>query len=364
MKVLVTGANGFIGKNLIVRLSEVENIEILAFDIENSDLELEQMLSQSEFIFHLAGVNRPKNEAEFYTGNSDLTSKIVEILRRNNKNTPIIFSSTIQAELENDYGKSKRMAEEKIKEHPNAYIFRLHNVFGKWCRPNYNSVVATFCHNIANNMDIKINDKSTKLELIYIDDIVKTFVTIMLHGKAEKEDIHYIKPVYVVTLEKLTKMLYSFKSTMDSLEVPQTGDEFTKKLFATYTSYLPLKDISYKMKTHVDQRGSFSELLHTQCSGQVSISTSKPGVVRGNHYHHTKMEKFIVVKGKAKIKLRKIDEIEVFEYLVSEEAIESITMLPGYTHSIENIGEEEMILIIWCNEIFDPLNPDTFYCEV
>ncbi len=366
MKVLVTGANGFIGRNLITRLKEEENIEIIAYDKENTIEEIESCINEIDFIFHLAGVNRPVDTSEFYSGNSDLTKTIVDMLNKNNLETPIVVTSSIQAELDNDYGKSKKMAEDIIKEYKKGYIYRLHNVFGKWSRPNYNSVIATFCHNIANNIEIKINDQNAEINLIYIDDIIEEFLKIMYDNKPtdKNEDYCYINPRYNVTLGYIASLIYSFKESMTSIYAPNVKDEFTKKLFSTYLSYVPHEDMTYVLEKHTDDRGSFVELIRTAGNEQFSISTSKPGVKRGNHYHHTKVEKFIVIKGTALIKLKDIITDEITEWTVNSDKIELVTIPVGYTHSIENIGKDEMILAIWCNEVFNQNKPDTYYREV
>lgn len=365
MNVLVTGSNGFIGKNLITYLLK-EDINVLRFDKDNTLDELENYVKDSDFIFHLAGINRPKEKTEFYEGNYDLTKQLVEMLKKYKKEIPVVFTSSIQAELDNDYGKSKKMAEDYLYEsYSNAIIFRLHNVFGKWCKPNYNSVVATFCYNIAHNLDITISNPDNKVELVYIDDICEKFVKILKNEVEYFNDkINYIETRKVVTLKELSDLLYTFKNNMESIYTPKTGDEFIKKMFATYVSYLPLEKMVFTPVQHVDHRGSFCELVRTKDSGQFSVSYSKPGVIRGNHYHHTKMEKFIVIKGKAKITFRNIVTNEKMEYFVSEDNLQIVTIPVGYTHNIENISDGEMILFIWCNELFDEAHPDTYYEEI
>lgn len=366
MKVLVTGAKGFIGKNLVARLKYEEDVEVTEFDVNDSAEDLQNKINEFDFIFHLAGINRPKETKEFYEGNTDLTANILSLLEKNNLNTPIIFTSSVQATKDNDYGKSKKQAEEVLLKYKNSIIFRLHNVFGKWCRPNYNSVIATFCYNIANNLDITINDENTELELIYIDDIIEEFISVMKGNdpKEKKDNICYINPRYKKTLGEIARLIRSFKNDMESINIPETGDDFIKKLFATFVSYIDISKMSAYGKMNVDERGSFTELAHTKSCGQFSVSTSKPGVVRGNHYHHTKMERFIVVKGKAKISFRQIFSDEVYTYDVDDANIQIVTIPPGYTHKIENVGDSEMVLFLWCNEIFDKEKPDTYYMEV
>lgn len=368
MKVLVTGASGFIGKNLISHLQEQDGVEIIKFDKNDDFKMIEDSIKKIDFIFHLAGVNRPDDNKEFYEGNYDLTKELVDLINKENPKVKLMISSSIQAELDNDYGKSKKMAEEYVRENiQSSYIFRFHNVFGKWCRPNYNSVIATFCNNIANDLDIRVDDSNKELELIYIDDICYTLLDLMRGNTKnieKKKGIYYIIPRYKVKLGKIVEMLNEFKSDMSSIYVPSTGDDFTKKLFATYVSYLPLeKDVTGTVK-HVDERGSFTELVRTIPAGQFSISFSKPGIVRGNHYHHTKMERFIVVKGKAKITFESVIDDTRKEFIVDDSDIKIITIPVGYTHNIENIGDEEMILVMWCNELFDENKPDTYRKEI
>lgn len=366
MNVLITGANGFIGKNLFVYLQKQDDINIFTFDKENSVEELEEYIKNSDFIFHLAGVNRPTKVSEFYEGNTDLSKTLVDLLNKYKKNIPLVFTSSIQAELDNDYGKSKKAAEDYLrKNYNNAILFRLHNVFGKWCKPNYNSVVATFCYNISHNIDITINDPDKEIELIYIDDICERFIKLLNNfNLLDRKNINYISKRKIIKLKELSQLLYSFKDSMNSIYVPETGDEFTKKLFATYVSYLPLEDMEYSLTEHIDERGGFCELVKTLSSGQFSISFSKPGVFRGNHYHHTKMERFIVARGQAKITFRNILTNEKKEYYVDGNKLKIVTIPVGYTHKIENIGNDEMILIMWCNEIFDKNHPDTYAEEV
>lgn len=360
MKVLVTGSKGFIGKNLISHLLEIKDVEIITFDIDDKLEDID--FNNIDFIFHLAGVNRPKEPKEFYKGNSDLTKALVSKA----KDIPILISSSIQAELDNDYGKSKKAAEDCVLTNKKDYVYRLQNVFGKWCRPNYNSVVATFCHNIAYDEDIVINDENKILKLVYIDDVIKEFIRVLKGNDpiSRKGDYCYVEPTYDVTLGELANKIYNFRDSMNSIYVPATGDDFTKKLYSTYISYLPMDKTYVSAKKNVDERGSFTELVRTLECGQVSISFSKPGVVRGNHYHHTKLERFIVVKGKARIGFTNVIDDSYYEFEVSDEDIKIVTIPVGYTHNIENIGDEEMILVLWCNELFDEKEPDTYYKKV
>lgn len=365
MKILITGSKGFIGKNLKSHLQEIEGIEIVEYDQEDTFEKIEECIDSIDMIFHLAGVNRPQTPEEFYQGNTDLTKKIVDLIK--DKNIPLVITSSIQALKDNDYGKSKKLAEDYIKENLDNYcIYRLHNVFGKWCRPNYNSVVATWCYNIANDLDITINDESTCLDLIYIDDICYEF-TRLVKGEEPGEVVDgycYINPRYNVSLGYIAKKLYEFRDSMNSIYVPNTGDDFVKKLYSTYISYLPLEKTYSSLKKNVDERGSFTELVRTNECGQFSISFSKPGIVRGNHYHHTKLERFIVVKGKAKIGFTSVVDGSSYEFVVDDSDIKAVTIPVGYTHNIENIGDGEMILAIWCNELFDKEKPDTYFKQV
>lgn len=365
MKILVTGSKGFIGKNLIAHLQEKENIEIISYDIDNDFSKIENNINEIDFIFHLAGVNRPEKVEEFYEGNSDLTKKIVDLIK--DKNIPLLVSSSIQASKDNDYGKSKKLAEDYIIENLNKYyIYRLHNVFGKWCRPNYNSVIATFCYNISHDLDITVNDESAELELIYIDDIVEEFIKV-LNGNNPDEKVDnycYINPRYKVTLGYIVNKLNEFKDSMNSIYVPATGNDFIKKLYATYVSYVDTDKTFVTAVKNEDERGAFIELMRTHECGQFSVSFSKPGIVRGNHYHHTKMERFIVIKGKAKISFSSIVNDHKYSFIVDDKEIKIVTIPVGYTHNIENIGDDEMILAIWCNELFDKEHPDTYFMEV
>lgn len=365
MKVLITGSNGFIGKNLISHLKEIDNLEIITFDVEDNFSKIESNIDSIDFIFHLAGINRPTDVKEFYEGNTDLTKKIVDLIK--NKNIPILITSSIQATKDNDYGKSKKLAEDYIKENlTNYYIYRLHNVFGKWCKPNYNSVTATFCYNVANNLEITINDRSTELTLIYIDDIIYEFINVLNGNKPSEEvdNYYYINPRYNVTLGYMADNLYEFKNNLNSIYVPSTGNDFIKKLYSTFISYLDKKDLITTTTKNSDERGSFIELVRTKEVGQVSVSFSNKGVIRGNHYHHTKVERFIVIKGKARINFSSIINNDKYSIEVSDENIQIVTIPIGYTHNIENIGNDEMILVIWCNELFDKDRPDTYFKKV
>lgn len=368
MKVLVTGANGFIGKNLSVWLKR-NDIDILAIDIDNLS-KLDEHALQADFIVHLAGINRPMDVKEFYDGNLNSIVRLVEILKNNKKKTPILLSSSTQAEYDNDYGKSKKMGEDFLFDYQNktgnpVYIYRFQNVFGKWCRPNYNSVVATFCYNIANGLDISVNDPNIIKEFVYIDDICKTILDLIKSENYKGSNkILTIKPSYLLSIGELANIIKSFKESRDNLVVPNMDNGIVSKLYATYLSYLPTNQFIYDLNMHVDNRGSFTEFIKTLNSGQVSVNVGKPGVVKGNHFHHTKNEKFLVVKGTCSIKFRKIDSEDVIEYIVSGDKLQVIDIPTGYTHSITNIGQDDSITIMWVSESFDPNNPDTYFEEV
>lgn len=369
MKILVTGAMGFVGKNLVLELKNRGYEDIFCYDVNSSEEELEKYTKACEFVFHLAGVNRPKDQKEFMEGNFGFTSLLLEKLKKHSNKAPILISSSVQASLSNPYGESKKAGEDLIfaygKENDvKVFVYRLPNVFGKWCRPNYNSVVATFCHNIANNLPITVNDPDVVMNLVYIDDVVCEFIN-ALENKANKDDNYCKIPVvHTIKLGEIAQMIKDFKKLRESLIVPDQENEFSKKLYATYLSYLPKNEFSYPLNMHVDKRGSFTEFLKTEEYGQVSVNVAKPGIVKGNHYHHTKNEKFLVVSGKASIKFRLPDSEEIIEYIVSGDKLEVVDIPTGYTHNIENIGDTDLVTIMWANEKFDPDKPDTYFLEV
>lgn len=311
MKILVTGAKGFIGKNLIVELRNRGYNEIYECDTDTTEEELDTYVKDCEFVFHLAGVNRPKDEKEFMTGNFGFTSTLLNKLKENNNKAPILITSSIQAELDNPYGKSKKAGEDLMFDYEKetgakAIVYRLPNVFGKWCRPNYNSAVATFCNNIANDLPITVNDPNVIMNLVYIDDVIEEFIG-ALEGKENKENrFCKVKTVHTIKLGEIVDLIYSFKNSRNDLSVANMNDEFAKKLYSTYLSYLPKDKFAYDLNMHIDNRGSFTEFLRTNGQGQVSVNIAKPGIVKGNHWHHTKNEKFLVVSGKGAIKFRKI----------------------------------------------------------
>ncbi|WP_349404108.1 NAD-dependent epimerase/dehydratase family protein [Clostridium perfringens] len=369
MKVLVTGAKGFIGKNLVSTLDREDKYEIICIDRENSKEELEKGVLNSDFIVHLAGINRPKNEEEFFEGNTGLTEEIIEILKKNNKNTSILITSSIQADLDNAYGQSKKGAEEALIKYMadtkgNVFIFRLPNVFGKWCRPNYNSAIATFCHNIARGEEVWISDPTKEMTLVYIDDVVRNIKNVIDNEKTYIPGYQNVDIEHKATLGEIVDLINSFKESRKSLMIPNMENELTKKLYSTYLSYLPENDFSYPLKMNVDNRGSFTEFIKSKDRGQVSVNISKPGITKGNHWHDTKNEKFLVVSGEGVIRFRKVDSEEIIEYKVSGEKLEVVDIPVGYTHSIINTGERDMVTIMWVNEIFNPEKPDTIYLEV
>ncbi len=369
LKVLVTGSSGFMGKNLFERLSRMEEIEIDTFDKEDAVETLSQKVVQADFIFHLAGVNRPENPEEFYEGNRDLTEKVVEAVRQSGKKTPILISSSTQAERDNDYGKSKLGSEIALETYAKesgstVYIYRLPNVFGKWSRPNYNTAIATWCYSITRALPIQINDVSIELDLVYIDDVIAHFVRHLDENGKEGVVFGEVSPVYRKSLGEINDLLVSFKESRESLIIPRVGRGFERALYATYLSFLPTDSFSYELKGYEDERGAFYEFVKTLDSGQFSISTTAPSITRGNHYHNTKNEKFLVIKGEASIKHRQIHGSEIIEYRVSDKKMEVVEMIPGYTHDITNTGNNEMVLLLWANEAYDRDHPDTYFLKV
>lgn len=371
MKMLITGANGFIGRNLTAHIKEIEEISYIEFTKDHSVSDLPELLKGVDCVLHLAGVNRPETEREFFEGNTDLTKKLIDVLTSLARPIPIIYSSSIQAEKNNPYGKSKREAEDLIIEYSNAKripakIYRLANVFGKWCKPNYNSMVATFCHNISRELPIQINDEDAKVKLVYIDDVVEEFIKTArsLKSNAKASSFEEVFPVYEETVGTIAKQLKRFKGSRESLITERVGDGFIRKLYSTYVSYLPTEKFSYQVPRHRDERGEFVEMLKTKDSGQFSFFTAHPGITRGGHYHHTKTEKFLVIKGQARFGFRHIITNEYYELYTTGDSPEIVETAPGWSHDITNIGDEEMVVMLWANEIFDRDNPDTFYAAV
>jgi UDP-2-acetamido-2,6-beta-L-arabino-hexul-4-ose reductase len=369
MKILVTGAKGFIGKNLIAELKNRGYKDIFEFSRDTDRSLLDEYAKECEFVFHLAGVNRPKNESEFMDGNFGFTSELLDLLKKHNNKAPVLFSSSIQAERDNPYGRSKKAAEDLLfaygeEARVKVLVYRLTNLFGKWSKPNYNSVVATFCHNIARDLEIKVNDPEIVLELCYIDDVVDEFIRAM-EGNPTIEGKYCVVPVtHKIKLGKLAEVIKSFKECRNDLSIPNMEEPLIKKLYSTYLSYLSEDKFSYSLKMNIDNRGSFTEFIRTPERGQVSVNIIKPGITKGNHWHHTKNEKFLVVSGEGLIRLRKIDSDEVIEYRVSGDKLKVVDIPPGYTHSITNIGNTDLVTIMWANECFNPENPDTYYMEV
>ena len=369
MNILVTGAGGFVGKNLVAELKNRNIGTVFEYDRDSSADELDKYTEECDFVFHLAGVNRPESEDEFMEGNFGFTDVLLNSLKKHSNKAPVLITSSIQAELDNPYGKSKKAGEDLLFAYSQdtgarVYVYRLQNVFGKWCRPNYNSAVATFCNNIACDLPIKVNDPSVVMKLVYIDDVVNEFIN-ALNGKANIIDSYAAIPtVHTVTLGRIVEIITGFKECRKKLQVPDFSDEFEKKLYSTYLSYLPKNDFAYKLDMHVDERGSFTEFIRTNDRGQVSVNISKPGITKGNHWHHTKNEKFLVVKGKGLISFRKYGEEEIIDYHVNGDELMVVDIPTGYTHSITNEGDEDMVTVMWANEAFDPEKPDTYFLKV
>ena len=371
MRVLITGANGFVGKNLKLFLKERSDIEIVSFLKKDSSSLLFDSVSKVDFIFHLAGVNRSKDLKEFIFGNEVLTQKIFDAVKKTKRKIPIIYTSSIQAKLDTPYGVSKRNAENIIlKLYQDfkipVHIFRLPNIFGKWSKPNYNSVVSTFCYNITRDIPIHINDPNDLVSLAYIDDVIKHFIKIM-DGKEKNlnsNDFKFVNPIYEITVSDLAKQLYAFKEMRNSSILERVGTGLVRSLYSTYISYLPQHKFSYPVKIHDDLRGRFVEMLKTQDSGQFSYFTVLPNMTRGEHYHHSKTEKFLVIKGSACFKFFHLDTAETYELIVNGDKPEIVESIPGWAHNIKNIGNDEMVVMLWANENFDRSNPDTFSYQV
>ena len=398
LKVLVTGAKGFVGKNLCAQLnnikegkkrnSGIEIEEVFEYDIDSTNEELDEYCRKADFVFNLAGVNRPENPEDFRNGNFGFASVLLDTLKKHRNICPIMLSSSIQATLigryaGHPYGESKKAGEELFFEYANetgakVLVYRFPNLFGKWCRPNYNSAVATFCHNIAHGLPIQVNDPNVELELLYIDDLIDEMV-LSLQGKEHRCEFDGLDPVmtengrycvvpvtFHVRLGEIAKLIKSFAELPQTLTIPEIpADSFAKRLFSTYLSYLPEDKAIYDLKMNVDSRGSFTELIHTPNCGQVSINISKPGITKGEHWHNSKWEIFIVVKGHGLIQMRKEGTDEILEYEVSGDNIQSVIMIPGYTHNIINLSDtEDLVTVMYCNEIFDPNKPDTYFDPV
>ena len=399
MKILVTGAKGFVGQNLCAQLKNIRDgkakcygdvvvEKVFEYDIDSTAEELDSYCREADFVFNLAGVNRPQNTEEFMQGNFGFASTLLEMLEKHGNTAPVMLSSSIQATLagrfgDSEYGRSKRAGEElffnyNARTGARVLVYRFPNLFGKWCRPNYNSAVATFCNNIANDLPITVNDRSTELELLYIDDLVDEMIA-ALQGKehhCEFEGVNTIlceegkycvvPTTHKATLGEIVDLLEAFKAQPQTLVVPEIpNNSFAKKLYSTYLSYLPKEKVSFELKMNCDARGSFTELLRSEKCGQVSVNISKPGITKGEHWHNTKWEFFIVVSGKGLIQQRCIGSDEVLNFEVSGEKIEAVHMLPGYTHNIINLSDtEDLVTVMWANEAFDPAKPDTYFEKV
>lgn len=396
MKILVTGAKGFVGKNLCAELKNVRDGKsrrwgalkidtVFEYDVDSDPASLGEFCAQADFVFNLAGVNRPKEQSEFMAGNFGFASTLLDTLKARGNACPVMLSSSIQATLigrygESDYGKSKLAGEELFFAYARetgakVLVYRFPNLFGKWCRPNYNSAVATFCHNIANDLPITVNDPATELELLYIDDLVEELIG-ALSGREHRCEFEGLKTVLTpggrwcavpvthrATLGEIVALLERFRAFPRTIVMPEIPEgSFAKKLYSTYLSFLPASKVAFPLKMNVDDRGSFTELMRTRECGQFSVNVSRPGVVKGRHWHHTKWEFFIVVSGRALIRERKIGTDEVMEFAVSGEKIQAVHMLPGYTHDIVNLSDtENLVTVMWANEAFDPARPDTFF---
>ena len=369
MKILVTGSNGFIGKNLIHHLKFRNNYDVLTFNRSSSLRDLKNKIKKSNFIIHLAGINRPKTEDEYFE-NVSLTKTVIKICTEEKVNIPIIYTSSSKAENKDAYGISKLNAEEILKNYNKktqcpVFIYRLTNVFGKWCKPNYNSVVATFCYNIANNMEIKINDPNSLIKLVYIDDVIESFINILEKNKYSNE-LQYceVRPTYELSLSKLVERIKSYNEFQENLMIQPVGEGLDRALHSTYLSYFEKGKFSHSLKENIDKRGKFVEVLKTKETGQISYLVTPPGETRGRHFHHTKTEKFIVISGIARIKFRNLLDNDTHEIESSEEKSEVVNTIPGWVHDITNIGEKDLAVLIWSNEIFDEERPDTYYEEV
>ena len=379
MNILVTGANGFVGRNLVSQLENIafgkarnyaiagEELHVLCYDVDSDPAALEEYCRRADFVFNLAGVNRPEDPSEFMKGNFGFASVLLDTLKKCGNSCPVMISSSTQAALDNPYGESKRAGEELLFEYgretgAKVLVYRFPNVFGKWCRPNYNSAVATFCHNIAHGLPIRVNDPSVVMHLVYIDDVVDELIGALSGDEHRAGAFCEVPVVHEITLGGIVDLLYSFRDMQQDLEVPDLGDAFTKKLYSTYLSYLPKEKFCYPLKMNVDNRGSFTEIIRTPDRGQFSVNISKPGITKGEHWHHTKNEKFVVVSGHGLVQLRKIGTDEVVSFEVSGEKIEVVEMIPGYTHNIINLSDtEDLVTFMWANEAFNPERPDTYF---
>lgn len=375
LKVLITGANGFIGKNLLLHLAERQNVQVVCFTREHAVAQLPELLQGVDFVFHLAGINRPQDLQEFVLGNTNLSQALCDAVANvaviTGKKIPVVCSSSIQANSDNPYGQSKRSAEVALftlqRNHGvQVHVFRLPNVFGKWCKPNYNSAVATFCHNIARGLPIRINDPAAPVTLVYVDDVISRFLQLMDGADAaiDAEGFATVAPQYTSTVGELARLIQSFKESRATLMTERVGAGMVRALYATYVSYLPAASFAYAVPQHADQRGVFVEMLKTPDCGQFSYFTAHPGITRGGHYHHTKTEKFLVIKGEACFKFRHMQTGQTHELVTRGDKAEIVETVPGWTHDITNVGDDEMVVMLWANEVFDRDRPDTVVCEV
>jgi len=375
MRVLITGANGFVGRNLQLRLQERRDVQVVCYTRDQQVEQLAELLEGVDFVFHLAGVNRPKDPKEFTTGNTDLTSDLYQAVaaaaRSARRAIPILYTSSTQAAQDNAYGRSKHEAEEALLAAGRdplvpVHVFRLANVFGKWCRPNYNSVVATFCHNVARDLPIQVNDPQAALTLVYIDDVVQRFVQLMDGAvpMTDTDGFATVQPQYATTVGELARLIRAFRDSRGSLVTERVGSGLVRALYATYVSYLPPEAFAYDVQQHADRRGVFVEMLKTPDCGQFSFFTAHPGVTRGGHYHHSKTEKFLVIKGQALFRFRHMQTGQTHELQTSGDRPQVVETVPGWTHDITNTGAEEMVVMLWANEIFDCARPDTYDCPL
>ena len=369
MKILVTGAKGFVGKNLIAELNNRGYIDIYKFDIDTDKSLLDEYAKSCEFVFHLAGINRPSDEIEFMKGNFGFTSELLELLKKYNNKAPILITSSIQAGRDNPYGKSKKAGEELLFAYSKetgakALVYRLPNLYGKWSKPNYNTVVATYCYNIARGLDIQISNPDAELTLCYIDDVMDEFIGALEGNPTKMDDYCCVSITHQIKLWDLANRIRSFKESRKDLSIPNMEDDLTKKLYSTYLSFLPENEFCYDLSMNCDNRGSFTEFIKTSERGQVSVNVSKSGITKGNHWHHTKNEKFLVVSGTGLIRFRKIDSDVILEYKVSGEKFQVVDIPTGYTHSIVNLGEGDLVTMMWANEVFNSEKPDTHFLEV
>jgi len=369
MRLLITGSNGFVGKNLVCELRNKGYDDLYLYDLDTDPSLLDIYTKDCDFVFHLAGVNRPKELGEFMEGNFGFTDTLLASLKKNDNACPVLITSSIQAALDNPYGKSKKAGEDLLFEYAKetgstVHVFRLPNVFGKWCRPNYNSAVATFCYNIARDLPITVNDPEVVMNLVYIDDVIRAFLSALKGDVIKEEGFCKVHTVHTVKLGMIVELLEKFKESRKALSLPDMSNSFEKVLYSTYLSYLSEDGFSYPLKMNIDDRGSFTEILRTEERGQFSVNVSKPGITKGNHWHHSKTEKFLVVSGRALIQFRKIGTSEIIDYHVSSEKLEVVDIPPGYTHNIINEGKEDLVTFMWANEPFNPDNPDTMYEKV